>query len=441
LKIAVVTEQPGKRLHYAASILFRCDTIVIPLREWNPASKGAYHLVVSFGCSFPESDLSIPDSGWLRDGQNDLPEIRQGSWAGIPTLFDMQAGNPSFDLFAACFFLASRIEEYHVFNADPLGRFEAGESLCGRLGLLSRPLIDEWRTALFGQINSTAGRVLFATSTCSGEMTIDVDSAFAYRHKGFFRTLGGIGKDVMHGEISNLIRRISTLLHFSIDHYDTYTYIREQCDRRRIVPRWFFLLADFGSYDKNVPHTSRGLRKLIRDLSGIHPVGIHPGVGSHLTESILHEEVSRLTTITERTITESRQHYLLLRLPETYRRLIRAGIRHDYSMGYATTIGFRMGTSLPVFWYDLENEEQTTLELIPFCAMDTTLRKYMKHSPEEAIEVLRELKEVTRRTGGRYTLLWHNESLSDAGEWNGWRAVFEAALDHFAREDSDSSQV
>jgi hypothetical protein len=94
-------------------------------------------------------------------------------------------------------------------------------------------------------------------------------------------------------------------------------------------------------------------------------------------------------------------------------------------MGYATHIGFRAGTSLPFRFYDLGREEETGLLLHPFAVMDVTLRQYMRLRPDEAKVRIERLIDKVRITGGIFTSLWHNESLSEESEWKGWREVFE----------------
>jgi hypothetical protein len=60
--------------------------------------------------------------------------------------------------------------------------------------------------------------------------------------------------------------------------------------------------------------------------------------------------------------------------------------------------------------------------------MDGTLKKYHDLSVEEAIETVREMIAVTRKTGGLFVSVWHNTSLSGRDGWEGWRTVFETTL-------------
>jgi hypothetical protein len=57
--------------------------------------------------------------------------------------------------------------------------------------------------------------------------------------------------------------------------------------------------------------------------------------------------------------------------------------------------------------------------------MDATLKYYMKVPPSEALEVIAPLIEEVRKVNGTFISLWHNESLSDEKQWQGWLNVYE----------------
>lgn len=124
----------------------------------------------------------------------------------------------------------------------------------------------------------------------------------------------------------------------------------------------------------------------------------------------------------------SRQHFLKLRFPETYRRLLAVGIREDWTMGYAEETGFRASIATPFRWFDVEKNEETPLIIHPFQAMDVTLKQYLQLTPEAATERLRTLIHTTQQVGGTFTTLWHNDNLAEIDDWKGWRAVYEQLL-------------
>ena len=102
----------------------------------------------------------------------------------------------------------------------------------------------------------------------------------------------------------------------------------------------------------------------------------------------------------------------------------RSGDQH-VDVGFADQIGFRAGTCTPYYFYDLENEAKTDLLVIPFQVMDGTLLHYLKLSPEKAFAEIEKIMQEVKEVGGTFVSIWHNETVSDLGEWKGYREVFE----------------
>ena len=147
----------------------------------------------------------------------------------------------------------------------------------------------------------------------------------------------------------------------------------------------------------------------------------------------LSKEISRLEAIVNREVVRSRQHFLRLDLPTSYRRLIDLGILHDYTMGYASQVGFRAGTSLPFYFYDLDMETETSLMIHPFAVMDGTLNEYMELPVDDAQYLVKELLDCVKEVDGTFISLWHNETLSDDKHWKDWRQVYEFTIEEALR--------
>ena len=329
----------------------------------------------------------------------------------------------NFDVFAASFILLSRYEEEVVSSRDAFGRFESKNSLLSKRNWLERPLVDEWRLALIRAIQERFPSFDYTPTSHQVQLTVDVDSAYAYLHKGLYRTAGGFAKDLVTFQFGNLFQRVLVLLRLREDDYNTYDYIESLQEKSGFDLTYFFLLANFGAYDKNVPYSSNALQHLIQSLSKKYRVGIHPGVASHDSFSTLKEEIRRLQFITEKKVLHARMHYLKMNGAETYRNLLQCEIENDYTTGFADVIGFKSGTALPHYWYDFKQEKETALLLHPFVAMDATMNRYMKLSAQEAIDKLKALKHTCSKLQVPFCLLWHNESFSECNEWKGWKEV------------------
>lgn len=350
---------------------------------------------------------------------------------GLTGFFPVQGDSlMTFDPLASVFYTVTRMEEYAPGERDLHGRFQARNSILYQHGLLRKPVVNLWALLLFRKLKEIYPFLELPEKTFSERIAIDIDNAWAYREKGWARTSGSILRDIIHRNWSPVAGRIAVLTGRKQDPYDTYPYLFETLEHRCEQVLFFFHLGDYGRYDRPVSWKSETYRKLIREVASIFRVGIHPSYlssseGDHRRVMI---EKDRLEQITGLQVTCSRQHYLRLDIPDTYRNLIRAGICEDYSMEYAETAGFRAGICNPFRFYDLKEDKETSLTVYPVPAMDVTLKNYMGLSPGEAIRTIGDLRQEIQNVGGILVAGWHNESLQNEGEWLHYRGVFEEFL-------------
>ena len=261
---------------------------------------------------------------------------------------------------------------------------------------------------------------------------MDIDAAWSYLHKGLFRSVVGMLRDLIsRRDPAEVARRIRVLAHRETDPFDTFEYILEQY---RKVPEsalfFFVLLADYGDYDKPASYLNPHFRQLIQHLDDYAKIGIHPGYNTLELPLKAAAEIKRLEDIIHRPIVYNRFHFLRLKLPRSYRILQHAAMRCDYSMGYPDTVGFRAGISGSYPFYDLERDHETELLIQPFSIMDTTLQKYMRLSPEEGLQTYRRIIDAVRAVDGTFCCIIHNQNLSEVDGWEGWRNTYEQMLEY-----------
>ncbi|HRY31803.1 MAG TPA: polysaccharide deacetylase family protein [Bacteroidales bacterium] len=419
--IAVLVPAFSPRLEYTLGVLLKHfageDYSIMTDKE---AFLRADGIKINYTGEPLSSGIHVNPHGLLFEPGIQPVDVPVSSFRGIPVLFPAESGFP-FDIFSASFYLLSRYEEYLPHTPDRFGRYKAEDSLAYRHGFSNIPVIDHWLKLLLPE--GILPQQLTLTPT------VDIDVAYAYRFKGWKRTAGGFALSLLQVDFRAFTDRAMVLCTGRPDPYDTYDYIREVHARRGLKPLFFVLCGAYGPYDKNIPSRHPAFSKLIGRLSETGTVGIHPSFASFDDPGKLEEELGLLAAMLGRPVTTSRQHYLRLSLPGTYRELIRLGITDDYSMGYAAVPGFRAGTSRPFPWYDLHREESTLLMVHPFTVMDGSLKDYLKLGTEEASSVISGLIQQLKATGGCFMPLWHNESFSDTGRWKGWRKVYENMLD------------
>lgn len=353
---------------------------------------------------------------------------------GNKALFPVQDNNSAlpFDVFSAIFFLVSRYEEYQPYVPDLHGRFTAHLSLSAELNFLDKPMVNIWALNIKKVILSKYTDINFPKLNYRFRPTYDVDSAFTYAQKGLVRSIGGYLRSVKELKWSEVVQRSRVLFSGYKDPFDTFDLQIEYQKRYKLKPIYFFLFGHYGHYDKNINTRNRTFRFLIKRIGDYAQIGIHPSYYTNEHPDLLHKEIKNLEHIVNKGITQSRQHFLRLNLPITYRNLIEQDITDDFSMGYAALPGFRAGICNSYNFYDLDIEIETKLRIHPFMVMDGTLKDYMNLTPADAIEQIKKLINEVRKVNGTFTSLWHNEPLSDEKRWKGWRKVYEELLVHAA---------
>ena len=359
--------------------------------------------------------------------ENDIKDIELSifEWEGLKVFFPARNSSLPFDPFSASFYLVSRYEEYLPHIKDIHERFDAKESVAFQHGFITKPMINIWAQKIKKLLAHKFPDLIFPEKKYEYISTIDIDNAYAYKEKGLMRILGAYIRSIFNLDIKEAIERTKVLFGLLRDPYDTYDYQLLLQHKYNLKTIYFFLLADYGMNDKNIPVQNRKFQALIKSIADYSEVGIHPGFGSNRSVRKLQEEHGRLEMILNREVTKSRQHFLKLTLPETYQNLIDLDITDDYTMGYASHVGFRAGICTPFNFYDLDLDVETKLKIHPFAVMDATLRFYMKVSAEEAHSYINTLVDEVRAVNGTFYSLWHNESLSDDKLWKDWKKVYE----------------
>lgn len=314
-----------------------------------------------------------------------------------------------FDIFAASFYLITRYEEYLPHKPGMYGRYAHENSLAFKEGFLNIPLVNIWLQQFAKELLKKFRALHLTPPTFNHIPTYDIDIAWSYLHKGWLRNAGGLLKSMMNGEWAKANERIQVLFGNKKDPFDSYKWLDELHDEHQLKPIYFFLLSQQNKdYDKNILPAKKALQRLIKQQSSKYDVGIHPSWQSGDKPELLKEEIKILQKITGKNVTKSRQHYIRMTLPDTYRRLTEAGIAEDYSMGYGSINGFRASYCLPHKWYDLQKEETSSLTIYPFCFMDANSYYEQHFTAEETLNEMEHFYEIIKEVNGLLITIFHN---------------------------------
>ncbi len=427
--ILIYTKQKTARLEYIAKFLL---SEILQVDYEFTTDEDAFAL--SHQAKICYADEPLGESFFIKAHdllfQEDIiaRHIDVGEVQKTKVLFPNNEGDILFDPFAAAFYLISRYEEYLPFYPDIHGRFEAHLSIAAEHVFLREPVVDQWAFILRDRLKRKYPHLHFKERQFKFIPTVDVDNAYAFLYKGVVRTVGATFRSLFKRDFDDNVQRFKTLKSEEKDPFDTYDLYEELHEKYHVQPIWFFLVGDYGPYDKNVRKEKEAFQELIKKIAADNKIGIHPSYESNKSFVTLKNEFRFLEGLTGKSIKRSRQHYLKLQLAITYRKLIELGVEEDYTMGYASDAGFRAGTCTPFHFYDLYHERETKLKIYPFQVMDIALNQYLRLSVDEAIEIIKVLVDRVRKVNGTFISLWHNESLSDHGYWKGWKPVYHEML-------------
>jgi hypothetical protein len=367
--------------------------------------------------------LWISPTGLLISNEIKQPFIECFDFKGKKAFFKTEGDLP-FDIFSAIFFLISRYEEYGSYMKDAYGRYAHENSAAFQNGFLNLPLVNIWLEILRPLLiekdpafSKTAGSFRFIP-------TYDIDIAWSYSNKGLIRNAGGMLRSFARGDWSLVNERLMVLAGKKKDPFDAYEWMDALHHNYQLDPVYFFHAGKKrNQYDKNIPPTNPEQQKLIRRTASIYSTGIHPSWHSGKAGTY-REEKELLEFITGRAVDSSRQHFIRLKLPHTYRDLIDAGITNEYSMGYGSINGFRASVATPFYWYDLASEKKTSLLVHPFCFMDANSFYEQKDNPEQAYEEMMAFYRQIKSLHATMITVWHNSFLGTGRMFNGWRQSY-----------------
>lgn len=322
------------------------------------------------------------------------------------------------DMIASAFFLLSRYEEFiHPDdNRDAHGRYVGKNSLPCRANFINRPIVDEYADILLKCLSEEGCDVKFPPAAYRNiYLTHDIDFLTNYRQlRGF---LGGIKRNLLSPK--GLCRIAKSVFSLENDPAFTFRWILEQDSKVADAQHVYFVksavsqaAADYPGYNLN----GKDFKKLSQLLKKNNcELGLHTSYNSANHLEYIKMEKAKLEQSLGMTVTASRWHFLRTMQPFDYKELISVGITDDFTMGYADTAGFRLGTSRAVQWINPENLEVTNLTLHPLTAMDCTFsnQEYMNLTESEAEEKIVSLLNQTKKHNGDVVLLWHNTVFSE----------------------------
>jgi hypothetical protein len=424
--LILYTTQLSNRLDYICKFYFR-DVLQIPFVFTTSIAKvqNATSVFINYSTQDLPNGLQIIPHTLLQSKVVEPQQITIATWQDLPTFFTTNGTFIPFDIFSAGFYLLSRYEEYLPNTLDEYQRYAHTNSCAFVNNFLHQPVIDMWVHLMYTMLQQADSMLQPSPKQFAYLPTYDVDMIAAYKHKPLHKNIAGFCKDISQAQFAKAKERLAVVFGKQLDPFDGFAQLLNGIDNNAI----FFILCAVqnSTYDKNLPPTHPAMQQLIKNIAAKFDVGIHPSYASNSNVQLAMQEINALQSITNSTISESRQHYIKFTLPATYQQLITNGIEIDYSMGYGSINGFRASTCTPFSWFDVSTNKITNLQIVPFCWMDANCVYEQKMTPSEALENWKYYYNICKQYNGLFVDIWHNFIIGNGVYNKQWMDIWQQA--------------
>ncbi|MFC7049261.1 polysaccharide deacetylase family protein [Emcibacter nanhaiensis] len=335
----------------------------------------------------------------------------------------------SIDIFGSAFFMLSRYEEAVTSVTDQHGRFSSETSIARQEGFLLRPIVNEYLEILWSCIRQLWPDTARRPREFKTIVSADVDVPYHRINKslpGMLKRLAGhlvVRKkpQLIPGTILNYIAFKFNVLRFDPLYRDLLWIMDVNEGIGNRVTFYFLSNPTDPQYDGCYKLDEPGIRNLVKEVYRRgHILGLHPGYLTFLNRDKMLKDVTNLQRALERekipeTVTQSRQHYLRWKTPDTAAILEDVGITIDSSLSYSDHAGFRSGTCYDYNFYDVVARRKLSLKERPLIVMEHCVldKNCMNLQGRDAISCIQELRRLCRMFRGNFTLLWHNSSFNE----------------------------
>ena len=354
------------------------------------------------------------------------------TWLGIPA--SARVPTPTLPIQLAHRLL--RVEEYECQHRDQWGCWEYGFSESFWRGALWVPEVDSWVEQQRQEVASDLDLEPRwpeerAFAVC---LTHDVD--MVSRQMTPLQAWRGLRQALRFREpsgqlvarLSDAARQAARALHFGMHRTPITGATLEQClDLEReygVRGSYFFTVLPLRpspydcTYALDDPCRFRGRRvhvgQVIRELVAEgFDVGLHGSYGSAIDFEALSVEKAALEGAAGVAIRSTRQHYLHWEIDTTPRLQEQVGLRADSTLGFNRNVGFRAGSSLPFYWFDLLAQSRRDVLEVPLIIQEAALMggNALDLNLELAKQIIDQMMQAVQRVGGVLTLLFHPHSL------------------------------
>lgn len=430
MSIIIYSTQITPRLTYIAELFF-CDILgstvefTEHLTEFEKAN-GAIKICYRNG--FEPDSIGILPHEILFETDVKQQQIEVVTKHDVPVFFENHDDFVGFDFLAAAFFMVTRYEEYLPTELDNHQRFKAENTIAFKHNFLKLPIVQVWANLVAKKLAEIHHEFKPKQIPYNLHITVDVDRAFAFKGENKIQQILLAGRDFFSLKFANCLNRLLVLFALKEDAFNTFNQLKQLETKYNLKFIYFFLLSHKGLFNNANSLTNKGFRNLINQLSNNNQVGLHPSYKTSENQNLLAEEKSNLQGILNKKVSISRQHFFRFSLPKTYRILQNEGLTNDYSMGFHNHFGFRAGLAIPFNFFDLTLNKKLDIKIHPFQAVDVAAINFLNLNQADALSAFEEMAINTKKYGGTFCIVWHNDTLSKLGKYKSWQNFLEQVI-------------
>jgi len=319
------------------------------------------------------------------------------------------------DFLLSSFYLLSGMQEWSSFSADRFGRFPYVESCQKYFGGCETAWVDEYFEEIFNIISDKISIPKRKEEPTEVVLTHDID----HLQWPIVQNIYSLARDSYQSKGIQPLKKIRFLLR------NTRRNLEEiiQLEKRFNTTSIFFWLVEQGPGQygvKNADYSSED-RYVQKVMDVVDDVGGTNALHKSSKAQSITQELQKCNRLSE----INRFHYLMFSLKNQGEEL-EFSVDQDYSYGFAEHYGFRNSYSKPFHPFDFDNWEPFCFLEVPLTIMDTTFTTYLKLSPDEALERLKEFL-GEHQNNSFVSILWHNDYFNPF-KFSGWKEVYEALL-------------
>uniref|UniRef100_UPI00404788E0 polysaccharide deacetylase family protein n=1 Tax=Aliarcobacter sp. TaxID=2321116 RepID=UPI00404788E0 len=327
------------------------------------------------------------------------------------------------DIFGASFFMLTRWEEYVNKTRDSHDRFPATESLAYKQGFLDRPIVNEYVEELKSKLLELDSNLKFKIHNSKLFISCDVDQPYDCTVENLQNLIrvgaGDILKRKSIKEFAKRVRRyiFNKLGNYKYDENYTFDWYMDVCEKAGVKAAFYFIPTSKERQNGCYELKDKKIQNLLKYIdSRGHEIGVHGSYQTYqdkekakLQKNMLDDTLSSLGI--SQKVVGNRQHYLRWDSSITPSVLEYAGFQYDTTGSYADRPGFRYGVCYEFSMFDILNRKKLAIKQRPLIVMECTIidNMYMGLGySEEALQVMKDLKQKCFKYNGNFSLLWHN---------------------------------